>query len=46
MKIDSQATLRGEQKEKKGKENKGKVLSSLLSVKIALTVRDNKTMKL
>ena len=38
--------MRGEQKEK-GKENKGKVLSSLLSVKIAqLTDKDNKTMKI
>ena len=46
MKIDRRATLRGEQKEK-GEENKGKVLSSLLSVKIAqLTFRDNKTLKI
>ena len=38
--------MRGEQREK-GEENKGKVLSSLLSVKIAqLTFRDNKTLKI
>ena len=39
--------MRGEQKEKKGKENKGKVLSSHCQVKIALlTDRENETMKL
>ena len=38
--------MRGEQKEK-GKENKGKVLSSLPCVKIAqLTDRDNKTLRI
>ena len=36
--------MRGEQKEK-GEENKGKVLSSLLCVKIAQLIdRDNKTL--
>ena len=46
MKIDRRVTLRGTQKEK-GKKNKGKVLSSLLCVKIAqLTFRDNKTLKI
>ena len=33
--------MRGEQKEKKGKENKGKVLSSHCRVKIALMLTDN-----